>query len=104
MYMLPACLLRMRNSGRDGTPLSGRRSAGRYAYLLAIPLVMVVNILCNLEAYRLTLAINVVSVKRLSSLFSVLLAWSVLKEEHIGQRMVAAAIMVIGVLWVGFAP
>ena len=102
LYMLPACLIRSRS--RRNIPPIENRSRKAYAYLLIIPLVMTVNILCNLEAYKLTLAINVVSVKRLSSLFSVLLAWCILGEKNIRQRLFAVVIMVAGVLWVGFVP
>lgn len=104
LYMLPVCLIQSRRSGTQGMPEQRSPGRKRYAYLLLIPLVMAAGILCNLEAYELTLAINVVSIKRLSSLFSVLLAWCILGEKNIRQRMVAALVMVAGVLWVGFVP
>jgi uncharacterized membrane protein len=81
-----------------------KKNKKAYLFLLIVPLILTVNIICNMEAYKLTLAINVVSVKRLCSLFSVLMAWLVLGEKNIRQRMGAAAVMVLGVLWVGFMP
>jgi drug/metabolite transporter (DMT)-like permease len=104
LYMIPACMLRSRKNRINNVPKAEKRSLKMYAFLLIIPLVMSLNVLCNMEAYRWTLAINVVSVKRLCSLFSVLLAWWILGEKNIGQRMFAAVIMVAGVLWVGFMP
>ncbi len=89
------------------SPLIG----GEFPRLITIPGILLIvvgayllNLFCNLKAYSLTLAINVVSVKRLSNLFSILFAGFVLKENNIKQRMLAAVVMVIGVLWVGFAP
>lgn len=104
IYMLPASLLHMNKTKRLGRLAPHGQTQKRYLYLLLIPLVMALNLFCNMKAYELTLAINVVSVKRLSCLFSVLLAWFFLKEKNIRQRMGAAVLMVIGVLWVGFAP
>jgi drug/metabolite transporter (DMT)-like permease len=105
LFMLPVVLINSRKSRRK-TVSAGMQKKNKKAwlFLLIVPLILTVNIICNMEAYKLTLAINVVSVKRLCSLFSVLLAWLVLGEKNIRQRMGAAAVMVVGVLWVGFAP
>ena len=105
LFMLPV-VIRKLIQNRHQAPQQEKEGHSKWVwlYLLIVPLILTVNIICNMEAYKLTLAINVVSVKRLCSLFSVLLAWLVLGEKNIRQRMGAAAVMVVGVLWVGFAP
>jgi drug/metabolite transporter (DMT)-like permease len=102
LFMIPACLLRFRREPPAPTLEFAARRAPAYWLLLIIPLVMTANILCNMKAYELTLAINVVSVKRLCSLFSVLLGWYFMREQNIRGRLLAAGIMVGGVLWMGF--
>lgn len=103
LFMLPVCLLQSQNKRKAGQAGdAGKRGKAAYALILVLPVIAAINIICNMEAYKLTLAINVVSVKRLSALFSVLLAWFILREPNIRQRLVAAVIMVIGVMWVGF--
>lgn len=105
LFMLPIVIRNlMKNKAHKPSSECGSRKKWVWLYLLIVPLILTVNIICNMEAYKLTLAINVVSVKRLCSLFSVLLAWLVLGEKNIRQRMGAAAVMVVGVLWVGFMP
>ncbi|HKL22854.1 MAG TPA: EamA family transporter [Tichowtungia sp.] len=105
LLMLPIVIMKSRSNRKHNVPAdTAKRNRSAWIFLLAIPLILSINIICNMEAYKLTLAINVVSVKRLSGLFSVLLAWWVLGEKNIRQRMGAAAVMVAGVLWVGFAP
>ena len=105
LFMLPVVLINSRkNRKRVPSPETQKKNKKAWIVLLIVPLILTVNIICNMEAYKLTLAINVVSVKRLCSLFSVLLAWLVLGEKNIRQRMGAAIVMVAGVLWVGFMP
>lgn len=105
LFMLPVVLMQSRKNRREPSPAAPEKKSGRaWLFLLILPLILAINIICNMEAYKLTLAINVVSVKRLSSLFSILLAWLFLGEKNIRQRMGAAAVMVAGVLWVGFIP
>jgi uncharacterized membrane protein len=105
LFMLPVVLMNSRKSRNKAVAAGTEKKPGKaWLYLLIVPLILTINIVCNMEAYKLTLAINVVSVKRLCSLFSILLAWLVLGEKNIRQRMGAAAVMVVGVLWVGFMP
>lgn len=105
LFMLPVVLISShKNRKRVIAPDAENKPGKAWLYLLIVPLIIAINIVCNMEAYKLTLAINVVSVKRLCSLFSVLLAWLFLGEKSIRQRMGAAAVMVAGVLWVGFIP
>lgn len=103
LFMIPACMIRYRRDRTNQVPKLEPRGRWAYGIMLILPLLMAANIICNMKAYELTLAINVVSVKRLCSLFSVLLGWYFLRESQMRERMTAAAIMVIGVLWVGFA-
>lgn len=72
-----------------------------FLFLLLLPLIAAVNLLCNLKAYELTLAVYVISVKRLSSLFSLLWAFLFLKEEGLSRRLPAVLLMVAGIVWVG---
>lgn len=104
LFMIPACLLRLRKPSSATAALVEARPLSAYWWLVVIPVVMSANILCNMKAYELTFAINVVSVKRLCSLFSVLLGWYFMGERNIRGRMLAAVIMVTGVLWVGLLP
>ena len=52
---------------------------------------------CQMIAINLTFVAYVISVKRPSALFSVLLAKIILKEKGIKERLLGAAIMVSGV-------
>jgi len=55
-------------------------------------------LLCFMKAISLTLVARVVSVKRLSILFSVWIGYWCFQESGIRQRMTAASIMLLGVL------
>ena len=52
---------------------------------------------CQMIAINLTFVAYVISVKRTSALFSVILGKIILKEKGIKERLLGAAIMVSGV-------
>ena len=46
-------------------------------------------------ALKFTLVLYVITLKRASGIFSVLLGWIFLKEKHILQKLIAASVMLI---------
>ena len=83
--------------------LSLRYSEQRFStvfkqWRLIVPLGMVgaVVVTAYMTALQYTLVIYAVSIKRLSVLFSTIWGWLYFKEQAIGQRIVGAAIMVLG--------
>lgn len=61
------------------------------------------SFLFHYGAMALTLAAYVVSVKRLTGIFSVIIGYYFLNESNIRQRLIAAVVMFIGVLLIIFA-
>jgi uncharacterized membrane protein len=68
------------------------------AYLFTIGLFQGVTVLCFMQAVKLTLVAEVVSVKRTSILFSALFGHIFLQEPGIKERMTGATIMLVGVI------
>jgi len=69
---------------------------------VVIGLVMALMIFCHTYAISLVEAAYMLSVKRSSLLFSVILGAVVFKEEGIGERFSGAVIMMAGVCVIGF--
>jgi uncharacterized membrane protein len=68
------------------------------AYLFTIGLFQGLTVLCFMQAVKLTLVAEVVSVKRTSILFSALLGHLFLQEPGIKERITGATIMLVGVI------
>lgn len=73
----------------------------KYAIILA-PIFLVVIIISSFMAYEMTKVVYVITIKRLSSLFTILFGWLYLKEENIRNKFVGAIFMLFGVLWLAF--
>lgn len=66
--------------------------------LLPIGLFNAFGVICHMSALNFTSVVHVVSVKRVSSLFSVLFGCFVFGEKGLQERLVGAAIMILGVV------
>lgn len=91
------------------TPIVWMRSRRGFAQVLAKPFDLAATgfleaITCVCQMYALTVAIvpYVISVKRTSAVFAVLLGWLVLREGRMRERLAGAAIMVLGVFLIAF--
>ncbi len=60
-------------------------------------------ILCQMTALEMTFVSNIIAVKRMSVLISVILGCLIFKEPGIQERAVGAAIMVLGVLLISLS-
>lgn len=69
-----------------------------FFYLFLIGVLQGLTILCFMQAMKLTLVAQAVSVKRTSILFSVLLGHLFLQEPGIQERMTGATVMLVGVV------
>ncbi|WP_244533042.1 EamA family transporter [Geitlerinema sp. PCC 9228] len=67
-------------------------------YLFAVGLFQGLTVLCFMQAVKLTLVAEVVSVKRTSILFSALFGHLFLQEPGIQERLTGATIMLVGVV------
>jgi len=65
-------------------------------YLLISAVTTLIALSCNYYAYILTQAVYVITVKRLSALFSVILAGKMLSELAIKEKLAGASLMVAG--------
>ena len=71
-----------------------------YKTLLPIGLFGALTLIFQMTAINLTLVAYVISIKRTSAIMSVLLGYLIFKEKGIKERLLGAAIMVIGVLFI----
>ncbi len=68
--------------------------------LLPIGLFSALTLIFQMTAISLTLVIYVISIKRTSSVMSVLFGCLIFKEKDIGERLVGTMIMILGVLFI----
>ena len=57
---------------------------------------------CQMQALTMAIVPYVISVKRMSAVFAVLLGWLVLGEGSVRERLAGAALMVLGVFLIAF--
>lgn len=69
----------------------------KFFFLLVNGILQGLIMLCSLKAFELTLVANVVAIKRISILISVLLGHCFFGEQGLQQRLTGAVIMFIGV-------
>jgi len=70
--------------------------------LLATGFLEAVTCVCQMHALSLAIVPYVISVKRMSAVFAVLLGWLALGEGNVRQRLAGAALMVLGVFLIAF--
>lgn len=92
-------------SGLIILPMTIRKTPNSYAVfrknlkpLIPVGLMAALTFLAQYSALELTLVANVISIKRLSILFTVLLGYVFFSEKNIKQRFLGAAIMVAGMV------
>ncbi len=95
IVLLPVVLLKSRNN----LPPLNRR----WFKLMFYGFLNSMMIGCQMMALNLTLVAYVVSVKRTSSLYSVIFGSLILKEERIKEKLVGSMIMIIGVFFIALA-
>ena len=71
--------------------------------LLPLGLLSALTLISQLTAINMTLVAYVISIKRLSAVFSVLFGYWLFKEKNIKERLLGVIIMVIGVLFISFS-
>jgi uncharacterized membrane protein len=86
---------------RGGQVIVHLRSSGRS--LLAVALFQSLVVLSQSVAMSLTQAPYVISMKRCSALFAVLLGYWLLRERGLRARMAGVAVMLLGVLLIALA-
>ena len=91
------------------TPVAWKLSRRGFGQVRLAPLELMATgfleaVTCVCQMYALTVAIvpYVISVKRLSAVFAVLLGWLVLGEGQVRERLAGATLMVLGVFLVAF--
>jgi drug/metabolite transporter (DMT)-like permease len=72
-------------------------------YLLPIGLLTALTLLCQMTALTLTIVPYVISLKRTSVLFSVILGWIAFKERGIKPKLFGAILMVVGVFFISIS-
>ncbi len=72
----------------------------RWRYLIVGSIVGTVALLCQVQALSLTLVSYVISIKRMSAIFWVLIGYFVFKEKNIWTRLLWSTIMVIWVFFI----
>ena len=74
-----------------------KKIRAKFVFLLVNGILQGLILLCSLKAFELTLVANVVAIKRISILISVLLGHCFFGEQGLQQRLTGAVIMFIGV-------
>ncbi|MCK5344424.1 MAG: EamA family transporter, partial [Candidatus Heimdallarchaeota archaeon] len=75
-----------------------RQISTRYKILIPIGLSSALASIFQMTAINLTLVAYVISIERTSAIISVLFGYFIFKEKGIKERLIGAAIMIIGVL------
>ncbi|MBN1844025.1 MAG: DMT family transporter [Deltaproteobacteria bacterium] len=65
---------------------------------ICVGLLLYVHVLCHVMAISMVKAVYMISVKRMSVLFSVVYGWLLFKESEISNRMLGALLMFLGVV------
>ncbi len=71
--------------------------------LIPIGFLSALTLIFQMNAIKLAPVAYVISVKRTSTVMSVLFGWFIFKEKGIQERLIGVAIMVIGVLFIAFS-
>lgn len=95
MLLLPVVILKSRNK----LPRLNRH----WFKLIFYGFLNSMMIGCQMTAINLTLVAYVISVKRISALFSVIFGSLILKEQNIKEKLVGSMIMIIGVFFITLA-
>ncbi|NJK67823.1 MAG: EamA family transporter [Microcoleus sp. CSU_2_2] len=82
------------------TPNPSRKILKQLPMLAAMGFFNAVGVLCQMQALTLTLVVQVIALKRTSVLMGVLFGHFIFKEKDIQQRLLGAAIMVLGVFFI----
>ena len=70
--------------------------------LLLVGLFQTIGLLVHNTALSLGPVPSVIAIKRSSILFAVMWGWMFLKEKYVGERLIGAVLMMIGVVVLGF--
>jgi len=71
-----------------------------YKALFPVGLFSALTLIFQMTAISLTLVTYVISIKRTSAIMSVLFGHMIFKEKNVGERLVGAVIMIVGVLFI----
>ena len=82
------------------TPNPSRKILKQLPMLAAMGFFNAIGVLCQMQALTLTLVVQVIAIKRTSVLMGVLFGHFIFKEKDIKQRLLGAAIMVLGVFFI----
>ena len=82
------------------TPNPSRKILKQLPMLAAMGFFNAVGVLCQMQALTLTLVVQVIAIKRTSVLMGVLFGHFIFKEQDIQQRLLGAAIMILGVFFI----
>jgi len=73
-----------------------------FGILLLVGLFQTIGLLVHNTALSLGPVPSVIAIKRSSILFAVMWGWMFLKEKYVGERLIGAVLMMIGVVVLGF--
>ena len=73
-----------------------------FRILLLVGLFQTIGLLVHNTALSLGPVPSVIAIKRSSILFAVMWGWMFLKEKYVGERLIGAVLMMIGVVVLGF--
>ena len=79
------------------TPNPSRKILKQLPMLAAMGFFNAIGVLCQMQTLTLTLVVQVIAIKRTSVLMGVLFGHFIFNEKDIQQRLLGAAIMVLGV-------
>lgn len=70
---------------------------GKFGSLFPIGLVTSIALICQMAALTMTLVVHVITIKRISTVLSVIWGGALFKEKGFGQRIGGVSIMLLGV-------
>ncbi len=82
------------------TPNPSRKIRQQLPMLIAMGFVNGLGVIFQMQALTMTLVVQVIAVKRTSVLMGVLFGHFIFKEKDIQQRLLGAAIMIVGVFFI----
>lgn len=97
MALMLFLLIRFRSNQKIGEIKS------KYKLLLIAGFFAALTLLCQMTALTLSMVPYVISLKRTSALFSVILGFIAFKERNVKPKLLGAALMVLGVLLISIS-
>ncbi|MEG4286880.1 EamA family transporter [Microcoleus sp. A006_D1] len=82
------------------TPKPSRKIMQHLPMLITMGFVNALGVIFQMQALTMTLVVQVIAVKRTSVLMGVLFGHFIFKEKDIQQRLLGAAIMIVGVFFI----